>query len=445
MLLFFIFNFDLDDFMSLPKKASILQELLAKRRRGIATGIYSVCSAHPWVIRAAAEQAAEDNSVLLLEATSNQVNQFGGYTGMRPAGFRDFVLKHIEDAGLDAAHLVLGGDHLGPNPWRMLPSVEAMAHAEVMVSEYVSAGFTKIHLDASMPCTDDPKQLSDEVIARRSVQLCWAAERVALPDAPPLYVIGTEVPVPGGATHAVHELSATSMKAADYTLAIHKRMFAENGLSEVWPRVIAMVVQPGVEFDHDAVVDYDRSKASALVGWLRSQPEEIVFEAHSTDYQLPPAYVDLVEDGFAILKVGPALTFAMREALCALEDIESQLIDQPRCSFLRRIIEETMLREPENWKPYYTGSEVEQKRLRMYSYSDRIRYYWNRPEIADAVACLIHNLSTVNIPESMLSCYLPAQYLRLRKREITADPESLIVDRIRDVLRIYAAACHKEQ
>ena len=164
--------------------ASILQEHLAKRRRGIATGIYSVCSAHPWVIRAAAEQAVEDSSVLLLEATSNQVNQFGGYTGMRPAEFRHFVLRHIEDAGLDAARLVLGGDHLGPNPWRGLPAVEAMAHAEVMVSEYVSAGFTKIHLDTSMPCVGDPEQLSDEVIAQRSVQLCKAAERAALPGAP---------------------------------------------------------------------------------------------------------------------------------------------------------------------------------------------------------------------------------------------------------------------
>jgi D-tagatose-1,6-bisphosphate aldolase subunit GatZ/KbaZ len=41
----------------------------------------------------------------------------------------------------------------------------------------------------------------------------------------------------------------------------------------------------------------------------------------------------------------------------------------------------------------------------------------------------------------MLSRYLPMQYLRLRKGEISADPESLIIDKIRDVLRMYAAAC----
>jgi D-tagatose-1,6-bisphosphate aldolase subunit GatZ/KbaZ len=423
--------------------SSILQNHLATRKLGISAGIYSVCSAHPWVIRAAAEQAVAAGSLLLVEATSNQVNQFGGYTGMRPAAFRSFVAEHAETAGLAPEKLILGGDHLGPNPWRMLPAADAMAHAETMVSEYVQAGFTKIHLDASMACGDDPAQLSDEVVAQRTVQLCKVAERAYASGNGPLYVIGTEVPVPGGATHAVHELDATSVAAAAYTLAVHKRAFEEQGLARVWSRVIALVVQPGVEFDHDAVVAYDRQKAMALVDWLRAQPEEIVFEAHSTDYQLPQAYVELVEDGFAILKVGPALTFAMREALGALEDMESQLIPETQRSFLANTVEETMLREPADWMPYYGGSAAEQKLLRLYSYSDRIRYYWHRPEIAAAVARLISNLSSVTIPESMLSRYLPTQYLRLRKKEIAGDPASLVVDKIRDVLRNYAAACNE--
>jgi D-tagatose-1,6-bisphosphate aldolase subunit GatZ/KbaZ len=423
--------------------ATILQAHLAKRKRGISTGIYSVCSAHPWVLRAAAEQAVSTGSLLLVEATSNQVNQFGGYTGMRPAEFRSFVLEHTEAAGLSVDKLILGGDHLGPNPWRTLPAAEAMAHAETMVSEYAKAGFTKIHLDASMPCGYDPVPLSDEIVAQRTVQLCKAAERAQALKGSSLYVIGTEVPVPGGATHSVHEIDATSVSAAAYTLAVHKRAFEEQGLADVWPRVIALVVQPGVEFDHDSVVAYDRQKAKPLVDWLRAQPKEIVFEAHSTDYQLPRAYVELVEDGFAILKVGPALTFAMREALGALEDMESQLIPEAQRSFLTKAIEETMLREPDNWTPYYSGGPARQKLLRLYSYSDRIRYYWLRPEISAAVARLISNLSSAAIPEIVLSRYLPAQYLRQRRREIAGDPVSLIVDKIRDVLRSYAAACNE--
>ncbi len=421
--------------------ASVLQRHLAKRRQGGASGICSVCSAHPWVIRAAAEQAAEDGSLLLIEATSNQVNQFGGYTGMRPAEFRSFVLEHVAAAGVGAQRLILGGDHLGPNPWRALPAEEAMGRAETMVAEYARAGFGKIHLDASMACGGDPERLSDEVVAQRAARLCKVAEHACGMGERPVYVIGTEVPVPGGATSSAKELEVTSVEAAAYTLGVHKRVFAEQGLGEVWPRVIAMVVQPGVEFDHDAVVAYERKQASALVEWLRAQPEGIVFEAHSTDYQLPHAYVEMVEDGFAILKVGPALTFAMREALEALEDMESQLVAEKECSGLVRVVEETMLREPNDWQPYYAGSPAEQKLLRRYSYSDRVRYYWHRPEIEAAVERLVANLSRVKIPESMLSRYLPAQYWRLRMGQIRGNAEALIVDKVRDVLRVYAAAC----
>lgn len=424
--------------------SSLLQEHLAKRKAGIASAIYSVCSAHPWVIRAAAEQAVEGRSLLLVEATSNQVNQFGGYTGMRPSSFREFVLGHAANAGLSSESLILGGDHLGPNPWRNQSAAKAMEYAEAMVAEYVEAGFTKIHLDASMVCSDDPMVLPDEVVAQRTVQLCLAAERVRDAGHAPVYVIGTEVPTPGGATHALDELQVTSTAAATHTLAVHKRVFHEQGLADAWCRVIALVVQPGVEFGHDSVIPYDREKAKPLADWLRAQPEDMVFEVHSTDYQLSGSYVELVEDGFAILKVGPALTFAMREALYALEDMESQLLPAARRSFLARTIEETMLREPEQWQAYYQGSSERQQLLRVYSYSDRMRYYWHRPEITAAVNRLISNLSSVSIPESMCSRYLPGQYERLRRGEIAGDAVSIIVDHVRDVLRLYAEACARQ-
>jgi D-tagatose-1,6-bisphosphate aldolase subunit GatZ/KbaZ len=230
------------------------------------------------------------------------------------------------------------------------------------------------------------------------------------------------------------------VKAAAHTLAVHRQVF-EQQLPGVWERVIALVVQPGVEFGHDAVLNYDSTKAAQLTAWLRSQPGSMVFEAHSTDYQLPAAYGALVRDGFAILKVGPGLTFAMREALEALEDIELQMISEGERSRLSEVLERTMLSEPENWLPYYAGTAEQQKLLRRYSYSDRVRYYWARPQVMAAVARLVKNLSSVIIPESMLSRYLPAQYLRVREKQIATDPGSLIVDHIRDTLRDYAAAC----
>jgi D-tagatose-1,6-bisphosphate aldolase subunit GatZ/KbaZ len=424
-------------------KHALQQHLLHIDEDERRAGIYSVCSAHPWVLQAAAEQAREDGSLLLIEATSNQVNQAGGYTGMRPADFRRFAEQVVDRAGFDHTRLVLGGDHLGPNPWRTLEPETAMAHALEMVAEYAAAGFSKIHLDASMPCGGEATVLTDETVAARAARLCAAAEQAAatagLPG--PAYVIGTEVPTPGGATHELGELAVTTTDAAQKTLEVHEAAFAKAGLQAAWKRVLALVVQPGVEFDHDSVVDYSRSKAAALSGWLRERSGTFVFEAHSTDYQKPAAYAELVQDGFAILKVGPALTFAMREALFALAAMEIELVGAAEASHLPQVVEQRMLAEPAAWKPYYEGSAQEQRRLRVYSYSDRMRYYWNHATVQASVARLMENLERTRLPETMLSAYLPQQYERVREGTLKNDAAALIVDKVRDVLRVYAAAC----
>ena len=417
-----------------------LQTLLHKRKDApSARGIYSVCSAHPWVIRAAVQQAMGDRSPLLMEATSNQVNQQGGYTGMRPADFRKLVFRIAAEEGFAAEQLILGGDHLGPNPWQKLPAAEAMAHAEAMMAEYASAGFAKLHLDASMSCANDAAVLSDEVVAERAARLCAAAEKAAAGQLP-AYVIGTEVPVPGGATESLGHLQITSRAAAEQTLRVHESTFRAHGLASVWPRVIGLVVQPGVEFNHDAVVEYATERAQELAAMLIGR-QGIVFEAHSTDYQQPRAYRELVADGFAILKVGPALTFAMREALFALEAIEVELVPDERRSRLPEVVERAMLRSPGNWQSHYTGSPQEQKLLRRYSYSDRMRYYWGEADVQRATDLLIANLQATAIPETLLSAHLPEQYARHRAGDLALEPVLIVLDRIRQALQPYAAAC----
>jgi D-tagatose-1,6-bisphosphate aldolase subunit GatZ/KbaZ len=418
---------------------SNLLQLAPSRQRGRPLGIYSVCSAHHWVLEAACHQAVEDGSALLVEATSNQVNHRGGYTGMLPEDFKKYLSAIATSRGLGPEKLILGGDHLGPNPWRHLPAKEAMDEAESTVRAYARAGFRKIHLDASMACAGDPPALSDEVIARRAAALCAAAEEES-PEPKPLYVIGTEVPTPGGATEELHELAVTSRDAAAETLAVHRRIFKEMGLGHVWPRVIALVVQPGVEFDHISVVDYDPARAAHLSQLLDQEPT-LVYEAHSTDYQRPEAYRNLVRDGFAILKVGPALTFAMREALDALARIETELLPEKQCSQLLKVIEGAMHQNRKDWAHHYTGDARTVRLLLRYSYSDRVRYYWNHPAIQQAIEVLLSNLSSVAIPETMLSAFLPDQYRAVRAGTLKADARALIVHRIRQVLLPYAQAC----
>ena len=409
--------------------------------RGI-SGIYAVCSAHPWVIEAAVLQALQDGTPLLVEATSNQVNQYGGYTGMRPADFRDFVQKIARDARLPLERLYLGGDHLGPNPWSAMKASESMKRACEMVEQYVQAGFTKLHLDASMPCAGDPEQLTDEVVAERAARLCAAAERaVAERDGEqPIYIIGTEVPPPGGALHDIAHLEVTRESAVERTLAVHRAAFLAAGLHDAWKRIVGIVVQPGVEFDHDRVFGFDPMAARKLQGFLQNHAE-IVFEAHSTDYQQSGAFRELVRDGFAILKVGPALTFALREAVFALAAIETELVAATRQSRLREIIEHTMLDEPKYWQRYYTGDEHEKRLLRAFSYSDRIRYYWPANPIQEGLTKLLANLDGVRIPATLLSQYLPAAGAALDTRnKVTA--KSLVIAHIRLELARYSQACY---
>jgi D-tagatose-1,6-bisphosphate aldolase subunit GatZ/KbaZ len=391
-------------------------------------------------------QAIADDTYLLLEATCNQVNQAGGYTGMTPAMFRDYAYGIAVQLGFDVKRLILGGDHLGPNPWQMLDSRAAMQNALEMVRLYVEGGFTKIHLDASMRCANDPAVLPDEVMATRAATLCKAAEdaRVQLGLGPVVYVIGTEVPVPGGATHSLDVLEVTRSEAADQTLAVHREAFLNAGLDAAWERVIALVVQPGVEFDHDSVKDYDAQKAAHLQRFLQAHPT-LVMEAHSTDYQLPHAYEALVRDGFAILKVGPALTFALREALYAMSAIENELLPSSERARLAETMEGAMLAHPADWQKYYHGTPEEQRLLRVYSYSDRVRYYWKFPKVEAAVKRLVHNLEKTSVPDTLLSQHCPRQYESVRAGKLKNGPKELVIANIMAVLDVYSKACLGKQ
>jgi D-tagatose-1,6-bisphosphate aldolase subunit GatZ/KbaZ len=420
----------------------MLADTINRHKAGESVGVYSVCSAHPTVVEAAIAQAAADGSYVLIEATSNQVDQFGGYTGLRPAEFRDLVLGLADRAGFPRDRVVLGGDHLGPNRWQRESASAAMAKAEVLIAAYVEAGYSKIHLDCSMSCADDPAVLDDEVVAGRAARLMRVAEDAAQRAGieGPMYVIGTEVPVPGGAHETLDKLTPTPADRARKTIAAHGSAFEEAGLQHVWPRVMALVVQPGVEFDHLHVIDYQRSATVELRRVLDDE-EHLVFEAHSTDYQRPAQLRELVEDHWAVLKVGPGLTFARREALFALTFIENELIPRPSRSNLVEVIERRMLANPDYWQGYYEGDPVAQRTARRYSYSDRLRYYWADDEVDAARRSLLSNLDRTGIPLPLISQFLPYQYDRIRAGELEPVAQSLVIDRIRDAMRPYSRAC----
>lgn len=434
-----------------------LKKIVELQKQGKNVGIYSVCSANKYVIEAALKRGREDGSCVLIESTANQCDQNGGYTGMKPADFKKFVLDIADKVGFEKGKLFLGGDHLGPLTFAGKDEAEAMADAEELIRHYVGAGFTKIHIDTSMKVkSDDPDtRLSDEIIAGRGAHLAEIAEATYKkllekePDAiPPVYIIGSEVPIPGGAVGS-EDAGVQVTKVEDFknTVAAFEKAFKDAGLgADVWDRVIAVVVQPGVEEKDSGCTEYDREKAKELMASIKDFPN-LVFEGHSTDYQTKIKLRELIEDGVGILKVGPGLTFAMREGMFALEHIEKELVygTDIEPSNFADTLEAEMLKDDKYWRKHYQGTELELRIKRKYSFSDRCRYYMPTPAVEAAADRLISNLRTLGVPLNLMSQFMPIQYTKVREGQLENDPVALLEDRIVNTIDEYLYATHQKE
>lgn len=424
-----------------------IQEMMEKRRQGIKCGIPSYCSANELVLETALRRAKAQNTPVLIEATANQVNQFGGYTGMLPKDFYQMVLKMAEEIGVLEHQIILAGDHLGPLTWQNLPEKEAMENSVELVYQYARAGFTKIHLDTSMKVADDPEGLlSTETIARRGAILYKATMkgyeelRAEKPDAiRPVFVIGSEVPIPGGAQEAEDTLAVTSPDAFRDTVATYRRVWREEGVEDGMKDVVAVVVQPGVEFGDDQVFLYDHDAATQLCAALGEFPE-VCFEGHSTDYQSAECLKAMVQDGIAILKVGPALTYGLRESLFSLSLMEKELVPQEKQAHFIETLEKVMLDNPGNWKKHYHGDEHQLALARKYSFSDRCRYYIGQPEVVASMNKLFENLKEYPVPMNMLHQYMPVSYVKVRDGLLPLEPKELAMDGVANFMEDYEYA-----
>lgn len=416
-----------------------LIDIVKSQKNGVAKGIYSACSANKYVIEAVLERALISCDYALIEATANQVNQFGGYTGMKPEDFKEFVYSIAEKMEFPLKRIILGGDHLGPLTWRNENTEEAMQKSDELIREYVLAGYAKIHIDTSMPLKEDntSEKLNTKIIANRGARLCLEAEKafkeLQKKDSTvmhPVYIIGSEVPIPGGSQEKEDLVNVTMVSDFENTVDTFKEAFERINLEKSWENVIAVVVQPGVEFGDETIHDYSREEAKDLVKALKKYPS-FVFEGHSTDYQTSKSLKEMVEDGIAILKVGPALTFALREGLFALNYMENELFrynPEIELSNFIETLDKQMLKKPDNWKDHYKGNPEEIRFARKYSYSDRCRYYLPVEDVKNSVTLLIDNLRIREIPLTLIKQFMPLQYEKVRNNMLKNDPEALLKD-----------------
>lgn len=409
-----------------------LAQTIAENRAGKVVAMPSVCSAHRDVLRAAMLMPEYQNRTLLIEATSNQVNQFGGYTGMTPSDFVSYVHEIASETGFNSDHIIFGGDHLGPQAWKDEPAEAAMEKAKAMVAAYVQAGFTKIHLDCSEGCAGEPAHLDDATVADRAAILAEICETSA-PDAELLgYIVGTEVPVPGGARTDHKGVEPTAPAAAIATMNAHLERFSTESAG----RICGLVVQPGVEFGAEEIDHLPLVDETGLRGVLANF-DGLTLEAHSTDYQEIGAYGRLAEMGFAIHKVGPALTFAYRQAIYALDHIRATITGEP--TKVISVMEEEMLANPKFWQGHYEGSDEALRLLRHFSFSDRIRYYWPQPKPQQVVTELMQSENLLAVSDPVLSQFFCSDTIN-RARSLSFEtplPERLVMATIQTALSPY--------
>ena len=275
----------------------------------------------------AAFRGARATATVLIEATCNQVNQEGGYTGMTPADFRASSRASPSRSGFPRDRLILGGDHLGPNPWKHLAGGGSDAagggHGRGLCRGRLRENPSRRQHGLPRRAR---RRFGDEVDRGARGTPCRGRRGRPRGAAatPPVYIIGTEVPAPGGALEVIEHLEVTDPAAAQTTYEVHDEPSRKCSSGTPFRGCLALSSSPASNSDTRTSSSTIRLKPATSVSRWISWPG-LVFEAHSTDYQPGGSLKALVRDGFAILKVGPGLTFALREALYALEHIAAEL------------------------------------------------------------------------------------------------------------------------
>ena len=400
-------------------------------------GFYGIHSTHPLVLRAAMRQALGDGNVLLVEFDGPQR---GKNSIKRPGDYTLFLNKLACDNGFPPERLVIGSGQMRVNSRQVLQEEQSRLQfhekAVAWVVECVNAGFEKIYLESG--------ELTESgQIAALQADLCRAAEnafeRAGTGKGQPYYVLGTLF------TAADENKQLKPEEIVDSVTAIWKagkKAFQAAGLEDAWQRVIALAVQPEMGYTDYEVKPYQSETALGLKQ-LSEKYGRFVYEVPSADYQPSLSVERLHADRFAILGIGPELTFTMREALFSLAMLENEwMIGKPGARLSNLIVEldKAMQLDPQGWRDVYKGNGFEQLLARKYSCRDLSRNYWQERDVEAAVEQLMKNLVQNPPPLPILRQFFAGGY------ELAGDtlggnwPEELLIRKIQNVIEPYINA-----
>lgn len=358
------------------------------------SGIYAACTSNDIALGAVMKRARETGTICLIEATSNAVNQYGGYSGMSPADFVQYIEDLAFDNKLDPQQVILGADHLGPVPWRDENADFAMEEALTLVRQMVEAGFTKLHIDTTTSLLDDKDELPIEVIATRAAKLVQAARDANTQNRELVFVLGGRVSAP----HNPGDPLVASVTDFIFNYDTFKTVFYKHGLEREFENTIAAVTAVGIKYSDFSVTHYNSRQTEELSNLVKNFYPHVVLEAHATDYQPRSCLRQMVADGVRILKVGPALTYRLKEALFSLSRIEHALagINGFEESHFPEVLWRDDVTKPALLQAYYTGEDLARKLKE--SFADRSRYYLSAVVVESAIHTLLLNLNGVDLP-----------------------------------------------
>ena len=375
--------------------SDMLQNIIARNNSGEHIATPSVCSANPEVLSASLQLASNPNRPLVIEATSNLVNQVSGCTRMDARKFVAFIADLKSKHWIESSIVKLGDDHLRPQVWKL--ETADMEKVQDLVSDYVRSGIKKIKPDCSEGCADEPPLIDIDTAAARAADLAVSSLDAASAPEEISFVIGTEVPPPSGVRlgDGGHIIPISS-KSIFKTLMAHLAALAEKGIEDSWPQVSGLEVQPSIEFGPDEVFTMSKGTNSGFRDAISECPE-ICFEADSTDFQQPEIFAKLENTVLASPNVGPALTFALGRKLYVLDRIVQK--QTALAVALTQGVEAAMREKTEYWQSHYSESDISK---RYFSYADRIRYYKPLPAVKEPIDNLIFNFDKLKISKHVL-------------------------------------------
>ena len=319
----------------------------------------------------------------LIECTSNQVNQHGGYTNKTPKMFIKEILSISKKIKFNSKKLFLGGDHLGPLPWKKRSKTVAIKNSISLINDYLDQKFCKIHIDTSIKCKNDEYINSDIIFERTNEILNNDNIKKKIKDK--FLVVGTEVPLSGSGDN--ENIIKTSKKQIETEVIKFKKILKKQNLKN---NIFGLVIEPGMKYMHSSVTKPNFTNFTNKKNI--SKKNNFVYEAHSTDYQSKKILKQLVKNNFKFLKVGPELTYSYSRSLFFMENIEKNNF-KLKNSNIKKIIFSSMLKNRKYWEGYYEKKTPE---LLLNSKLDRMRYYFNSKPVVNSIKTLKKNINLLD-------------------------------------------------